>query len=278
MKARLRDGVTGAQAQAAMDVLGRRLAAEYPGEDPGTGISVYATDDVRIHPQVDTFLFALASLVLAVVGLVLAIACSNLTTLLLVRAAARAKEVSIRLAIGATRWQVVRHLLAESLLLSLAGGVAGCTLAWWLIRLLRAVELPITVDFSLDARVLAFAVGLSAITGVLFGLAPALHATRLDLLSIIRGDGQTGASGRRWFTLRNGLVVFQVTASVVMLTATGAFMQMGAAVRDQRLGYGVEGVAWLETDARYSGYTPERATAVTTTCAGALPHCPASRR
>ena len=262
VKARLREGVTVAQAQAAMDVLGRRLAAEYPDEDPGTGISVYATDDVRIHPQVDTVLFALASLLLAVVGLVLAIACSNLTTLLLVRAAARAKEVSIRLAIGATRWLVVRHLLAESLLLSLAGGVAGCTLAWWLIRSLRAVELPITVDFSLDARVLAFAVVLSVITGVLFGLAPALHATRLDLLSIIREDGQTGASGRRWFTLRNGLVVFQVTASVVMLTATGAFMQMGAAARDQRLGYGVEGVAWLETDARYSGYTAERATAV----------------
>jgi predicted permease len=262
VRARLHDGVTRAQAQAAMDVLGRRLAQEYPDEDPGTGISVYATDDVRIHPQVDTFLFALASLVLAVVGLVLAVACSNLATLLLVRAATRAKEVSIRLAIGATRWQVVRHLLAESLLLSLAGGVAGCTLAWWLIRSLRAVELPITVDFSLDARVLAFAVVLSAITGVLFGLAPALHATRLDLLSAIRGDGQTGSSGLRWFTLRNGLVVFQVTASVVMLTATGAFMQMGVAIRDQRLGYGVEGVAWLETDARYSGYTAERATAV----------------
>ena len=170
--------------------------------------------------------------------------------------------MSIRLAIGATRWQVVRDLLAESLLLSLAGGVAGCTLAWWVIRSLRAVELPITVDFSLDARVLAFAIVLSAITGVLFGLAPALHATRLDLLSVIREDGQTGSSGRRWFTLRNGLVVFQVTASVVMLTATGAFMQMGAAIRDQPLGYGVEGVAWIETDARYSGYTPARATAV----------------
>ena len=262
VKARLRDGVTVAQAQAAMDVLGRRLTAKYPGEDPGTGISVYATDDVRIHPQVDTVLFALASLVLAVVGLVLAIACSNLTTLLLVRAAARAKEVSIRLAIGATRWLVVRQLLAESLLLSLAGGMAGCALAWWLVRSVRAIELPMTVDFSLDARVLAFAVLLSAITGVLFGLAPALHATRLDLVSVIRGDAQAGSSGRRWLTLRNGLVVFQVTASVVMLTATGAFMQMGAAARDQRFGYEVEGVAWLETDARYSGYTAERATAV----------------
>ncbi len=278
VRARLRDGVTGAQAQAAMDVLGRRLAAEYPDEDPGTGISVYATDDVRIHPQVDTFLFALASLVLAVVGLVLAVACSNLTTLLLVRAATRAKEVSIRLAIGATRWQVVRHLLAESLLLSLAGGVAGCTLAWWLIRLLRAVELPITVDFSLDARVLAFAIVLSAITGVLFGLAPALHATRLDLLSVIREDGQTGSSGRRWFTLRNGLVVFQVTASVVMLTATGAFMQMGAAIARP---------AVSATGSRaWRGSKPTRATRATrksarrpstTSCAGALARCPASR-
>ena len=112
-----------------MDVLGRRLAAEYPKKIPGKGITVYASRDVRIHPQIDVLLRGVASLLLGVVGLVLAIACSNLATLLLVRGAARAKEVSIRLALGATRGQLIRHLLTESLLLSLGGGVAGCLLA-----------------------------------------------------------------------------------------------------------------------------------------------------
>jgi predicted permease len=261
VKARLRDGVTVEQARAAMDGLGRRLATEYPDEDPGRGISVFPTDDVRVHPRMDALLSGIASLVLAIVGLVLAIACSNLATLLLVRAAGRAKEVSIRLAVGATRWLVVRHLLTESLLLSLAGGAAGCVLAWWLLRVLSRIELPITVDFSLDVRVLVFALVLSVVTGVLFGLAPALKATRLDLLAVIREDGQSGVAGRRWFTLRNGLVVFQVTASVVMLTATGALMQMEVAARAQRVGFAIDGVAWLQTDARYSGYTPERAEA-----------------
>jgi predicted permease len=262
VKARLRNGITVPQAQAAMDVLGRRLAAEYPLDDPGKGLSVFATKDVRVHPQMDSLLSAIASLLLAIVGLVLAIACSNLATLLLVRAVARTKEVSIRLAIGATRWQVVRHLLTESVLLSIAGGLAGCTLAWWVIRWVSTLDLPVSVDVGLDTRVLGFAVALSMVTGVLFGLAPALKATRLDLLTVIREDGQTGSAGRRWFTLRNGLVVFQVTASVVLLAATGAFIQMMVAARSQRIGFAVNGVAWLETDARYAGYTGDRATAV----------------
>ena len=255
VKARLRDGVTVAQAQAVMGILGSRLATEYPQEDPGKGIAVFASSDVRVHPQMDGPLAAVASLLLIVVGLVLAIACSNLATLLLVRGAARAKEVSVRLALGATRGQLVRHLLMESLLLSAAGGIAGCLLAWGTIRSLGTLDLPFAVDLSLDYRVLIFAVGLSLITGVAFGLAPALKATRIDLVPTLRDDGETRSADLRWLTVKNALVVFQVAVSVVLLGGTSIFLQMLSASRGQRAGFAIDGVAMLETDTRYAGYS-----------------------
>jgi predicted permease len=258
VKARLQDGVTVAQAQTAMDSLGTRLASEYPKEDPGAGISVFASSEVRIHPEMDTLLTSLASVLLGVVGFVLAIACSNLATLLLVRGAARAKEVSIRLAIGATRRQLVRHLLAESLLLSAAGGAAGCVMAWWAIRSFSAIDLPIVIDLSLDYRVLTFAVALSLLTGVAFGLAPALKATKIDLVPTLRDDGEVRLPGHR-LTLRNALVVFQVAVSVLLLGGTSIFLQLLSASRAQRVGYAIDGVAMLETDVRYAGYSTTEA-------------------
>jgi predicted permease len=255
VKARLRDGVTVAQAQAAMRILGSRLASEYPKEDPGKGITVFASSDVRIHPQMDGLLRAVASLLLAVVGLVLAIACSNLATLLLVRGTARAKEVSVRLALGATRGQLVRHLLTESLLLSVAGCITGCILAWWAIRSLSALDLPIVVDLTLDYRVLLFAIAISFLTGVAFGLAPALKATRIELVPTLRGDGEGHSPDHRWFTLKNALVMVQVAVSVLLLGGTSFFLQMLSASQTGRAGFAVDGVAILETDARYAGYS-----------------------
>jgi predicted permease len=255
VKARLRDGVTVAQAQAAMRILGARLASDYPKEDPGKGIAVFASRDVRIHPQMDGLLAAIASLLLVVVGLVLAIACSNLATLLLVRGTARAKEISVRLALGATRGQLVRHLLTESLLLSVAGCITGWILAWWAIRSLGALDLAIVVDLSLDYRVLIFAVAISLVTGVTFGLAPALKATRIELVPTLRGDGETRSAEHRWLTLKNALVVFQVAVSVVLLGGTSIFLQMLSAAQTERVGFSVDGVAMLETDARYAGYS-----------------------
>ena len=240
-----------------MNVLARRLAAEYPDEVRGSGefalgagITVLASKDVRVHPQADAPMMALASLVLVIVGLVLAIACSNLATLLLVRGAARAKEVSVRLAMGATRRQLVRHLLIESLLLSLAGGIAGCILAWWGIQALQRIDLPVTVDLTLDYRVLAVAIALSLVTGVAFGLAPALKATRVDLLPALRDEGLQPIDRRR-LTLKNALIVFQVAVSVLLLGGTSIFLQQLAATRALRVGYAVDGVAMIETDLRF---------------------------
>jgi putative ABC transport system permease protein len=194
--------------------------------------------------------------VLVIVGLVLAIACSNLATLLLVRGAARAKEVSVRLAMGATRRQLVRHLLTESLLLSLAGGLAGCILAWWGMQTLQQVDLPFRVDLTLDYRVLAFAIALSLLTGVTFGLAPALKATRVDLLQTlwVRDEGQQPID-HRGLTMRNGLIVFQVAVSVLLLGGTSIFLQMLNAARAHKVDFAVNGVAMLETDLRFAGYS-----------------------
>ena len=259
VKAHLRPGVTVAQARAAMATLGARLAREFPKPDKRAGISVYASRDVRIHPQVDTIAKGLATAVLAIVGLVLLIACSNLATLLLVRGAARVKEVSVRLAVGATRAQLVRHLMTESVLLALAGGAVGCVLAWWTMRWLTTLDLPVDVDFSLDLRVLAFALALSFVTGIVFGLAPALQSTRVELWQTLRDDGEGRASARRWFNLKNALVVFQVAVSVFLLAGTGLALQMVAAAREQQVGYAVETVAMLETDLRYAVDAADRA-------------------
>jgi putative ABC transport system permease protein len=253
--ARLRDGVSVEQAQAAMSILGTRLAAEYPNEDPGRGIAVFASSDVRVHPQMDGLLRTVASILLVIVGLVLAIACSNLATLLLVRGTARAKEISVRLALGATRGQLVRHLLTENLLLSAGGCVTGCLLAWWAIKSLAAIDLPLVVDLNLDYRVLAFAVTISLGTGVAFGLAPALKATRVDLVPTLRGDGETRLSESRWLTVKNALVVVQVTVSVLLLGGTSIFLQMLSASRAMHTGFAVDGVALIQTDGRYAGYS-----------------------
>jgi predicted permease len=265
VKARLREGVTVPQARAAMDGLGRRLLEDNPalyknaGEFAlGAGITVLPTVDVRVHPQADVPFMALASLMLVIVGLVLTIACSNLATLLLVRGAARAKEVSVRLAMGATRRQLVQHLLIESLLLSLAGGIVGCILAWWGMRALQAIDLPFRVDMNVDHRVLAFAIALSLVTGVVFGLAPAIKATRIDLLQTLRDEGLQPIDHRR-LTLKNALIVVQVAVSVLLLGGTSIFMQAVAATRAQRVGYAVDGVAMLETDARFAGYSDSTA-------------------
>ena len=265
VKARLRDGVALSQARAAMDVLGRRLAAEHPeqfqnkGEFAmGPGITVIPSADVRVHPQADVPFMALASLLLVIVGLVLAIACSNLATLLLVRGAARAKEVSVRLAMGATRRQLVRHLLTESLLLSLVGGIAGCVLAWWAMRALQAIDLPFRIDLSLDYRVLAFAIVLSLVTGVAFGLAPAFKATKIDLVTTLRDEGLQPLDSRR-LTLKNAFIVVQVAVSVLLLGGTSIFLQATAATRALRVGYAVDGVAMLETDWRFAGYSESAA-------------------
>ena len=253
-RARLAGGITPARAQAAMDNLAVRIESDYPDSDPGRGITVLGFEEVRVHPQLDVILLPSAAVLLTVVGLVLVLACSNLSTLLLVRGTSRSREIGVRLALGASRRQLLAHLLTESVALAVAGGLGGLVLAHWTIRLIGLLDLPITVDFSLDYRVFGFALGLSLVTGIAFGLVPALKATAVDLVRALRDEGPTLSTGRRWLTAKNMLLTVQVAVSMVLLAATGLLIRSFVEASGQEMGFALDGVAMLETDARYAGY------------------------
>ena len=256
VRARLKRGVSVTEAHAAMNVLAQRLATDYPDSDPGKGITVVRTDSVVIHPgEQDLWMTLLSTTLLIIVGLVLAIACSNLATLLLVRGTNRAKEVSVRLAMGATRWQLISHLLTESVLLSLCGASAGLVLCNWTIRYLAAL-IPVSFDLHLDYRVLVFTLAISLVTGITLGLAPALRSTRVDLLSALRGESTPSSlsPGQRWFTMKNVLLVTQVAGSFLLLMGTAYVVRMVTSMRSQDPGFAVQGVALADISPRLSGY------------------------
>ncbi len=262
VRARLRDGVSLPQAQAALTALGASLAEKYPGDDPGRGISVIPTDEVLIHPQLDKMLDAGASFLMIVVAMLLTIACTNLATWLLVRGMARGREVSVRLALGASRAQVVRHLVVESTLLAALGGAVGYVLADWVMGIVATLDLPVEVGTGLDYRVLGFTLALSLLTGVAFGLAPALAATRGRLAPALRGDGDIGSSGGRRFGLKHALVVSQVVLSCVLLGVEGVYVRALTATQDVDLGFDVDRLAFVETAASFAGYSSTEATAL----------------
>jgi len=229
---RLKPGVTEEQAQAAMSTLAAQLSQSYPdtNREQTATVSPLAKGD----PEQRGRLVSVAGLLLAVVGLVLLIACANVANLLLARAASRRKEISIRLALGASRGRLVRQLLTESLLLSLLGGALGLLLGVWLVKTMRTYSapanfFPVAFDFSLDGNVLGFTLLLSVLTGLLFGIAPALQASKPDLVVALKDEtalvpGASGRGGRR-FTLRDLLVVAQVALSLVLLISAGLFLR-----------------------------------------------------
>jgi len=261
---RLRAGIDANQAQSAMDLLAQRLASEFPQYNEGRDITVFSAAQVRVHPEEDARLYPVAGVLMSVVGLVLLIACGNLANLLLARASTRGREVAVRMALGATRWQLVRHLLTESIVLALTGGCVGLLFAAWAGRALAASELslplPLTLEITLDLRLLAFAFGLSTLTGIVFGLAPALRASRPDLVPSLKdGDeavipGVLRGRGWRWLSLRNALVVVQVAVSLVLLVGAGLLIRSLLNAQTVSLGFNATGLAVLQADAAEAGY------------------------
>lgn len=221
--ARLAPGTSQDAAQASLRVIADRLAADHPVNKGRT---------LRLGPVSEDgaaeVLLPVVTVVMGVVALVLLIACANVSGLLLARAISRQQELSIRTALGASRWRLARQLLLESFLLAGAGGVAGVIMAIWTSRgldaLLPPLPYPVLIGASLNGRVLAFSAGVTLLATIVFGLAPALQGSRTQLQAAIRGTrGETGTRGRA--RLRRALVVSQVALAMVLLISAGLFVR-----------------------------------------------------
>ncbi len=200
-------------------------------------------------------------ILLAIAALVLMIASMNVASMLLSRAVVRRREMAMRMALGASRPRLIRQLLVESLLLFAAGGMAGTLVAVWGARLLQRIELPIDVPLELsvapDLRVLFVTLAVALVTGVLFGLAPAFQGARLDVQTALRSD--SSGSGRRRSRLRNGLIMGQIAASLVLLSTAGLFVRALGKGRATDPGFAVDGVVTTNIDLESAGYTDQRA-------------------
>ncbi len=219
--ARLKPGVTLEQARANMESVAVNLEKQYPDSNTGNRVS--------ITPALEAFVGDVRPamrVLLGVVALVLLIACANVANLLLARATSRQKEMAIRTAMGASRWRIVRQLLTESILLSFAGGGLGLLLASWGVKLIIAISpnsIPRAREIGVDNRVLVFTIAIAALTGIIFGLVPALQASKPDLNETLKDAGR-GSTGRR-HVLRNALVVAEVMMTMMLLVGAGLMIR-----------------------------------------------------
>ena len=247
---RAAEGVTPESMRAGLEVLASRIQENNPEIDQEWMFTTVALEDVALDPEIDSAVKPFAMLFMAAGGLVLLLACTNLSSFLLARGTEREKEIALRLAIGAQRGALVRQLLTETMVLALLGGASGLVAARMLLSLLTRYQpplpVPITLDLGLDMTVLLFTFGISCLAGLLFGLVPALRSTNPDVAPTLK-EGMAATRNRR-FGLQNALVAFQMALSVVLLMGGGLFVRSLAAARSADLGFSTRnaGIAWVD--------------------------------
>ena len=252
---RLQPGATNAQAQASLDVVSKRLAQEYPSDQE---ISYLAFPELHSRPNPDpaNTIVVISSLFLGLAALVLLLACGNVANILLVRATIREREMAIRAALGAARSRLIRQLLTESILLALAGGVAGIFLGYFGSAALSSVnlqvDLPVRLDFGFDWRVFAYAFSAAFITGIIVGIIPAVRISRGNLSSILHEGGRGLVGGRH--RLRGSLVVAQVAGSLMLLIIAGLFTRSLDKAQRTNLGFDSSHVLDVSMDPTEIGY------------------------
>jgi predicted permease len=253
---RLKPGISTAQAQAELSVITKRIEQEHNQSHAGTGLKLIPLQE-QVVGQVRPILLVL----LAAVGFVLLIACANVASLLLTRSLSRQKEVAIRAALGASRWRVIRQLLTEAVLLSLIGGAAGLLIAYWGIGALLAVlpdaqlnALPFLKSLHIDASILAFSFGLSLLTGIVFGLAPALQSSHPDLNETLKEGGRSSAGGAG-HRLRSALVMTEIALAVVLLVGAGLMMKSLLRLLQSNVGFNPENVLTMSVTLPAGKYT-----------------------
>jgi putative ABC transport system permease protein len=253
---RLKPGVTLEQAQADTDAIAAQLAQQYPQSNTGWNLRLEPLRDRLIGSSKATLFILFGA-----VGFVLLIACANVANLLLVRAAARQKEIALRTALGASRWRIVRQLLTESLLLALVGGTLGALIAAWGIDLLVMLSgdfVPATVTVKIDATVLAFTLVTSLLTGLLFGVAPALRTIKLSLSDTLKEGGRSGEGAIRNRT-RSLLVVFESAVAVLLLVGAGLLVRSLIVLQNTNPGFDANNVLTMRVDLARGKYdTPEK--------------------
>ena len=260
---RLKPGVGPQAAQAGLQSLSRELEKEYPDDNQGRSIKTRPLTDSLLDPNGRHVIVTAGQLLMTVVGLVLLIACANIANLLLVRSAGRRKEIAVRLSMGASSGRLIQQLLIESMLLSLLGGIAGLAIAAWGRSVLWSFRPPFLregdLNLDMDPHVLLFALGISLITGLLFGLVPALQSRRPDLVAELKERSSTKSThGPGFFRLRNLLVVSQVAFSLVALVGAGLFLRSMQRAQETDPGFAAKKLGVMVVNPGGQGYTQER--------------------
>jgi predicted permease len=265
---RLKSGVSLGQAQANLRTLGTRLETDYPNDNQGRNFAALPLLDARLNPQGGRGgpIEQGSLMLMVIVGVVLLIACGNIANLLLARASAREKEIAVRLAIGARRGRLVRQLLTESVLLAMVGGATGLLFGYWALDLIRSAPIQLPPNFlrqiEINPRAMAFTAILSLVTGVLFGLVPALRASRPDLVPVLKNETVPVVGGPhgifRWVNLRQVLVVGQVALSLVALVAAGLFLRSLQQIQQINPGFDTAQVLAAGLNLGREGYTEEQ--------------------